>query len=58
MAVLATTAVMKDWADIEGPSEDELSAVLDAIERFANYRPGRGADHYDWWVASIKTRSR
>jgi len=58
VAVLATTGVMKQWADLVSPSADELSATLAAIERFANYRPGRGAQHYDWWVASIKTRGQ
>jgi len=55
VAVLATTGVMKQWAETMSPSEEELSATLAAIERFANYRPGRRAENYDWWVASIKT---
>ena len=54
VAVLATTGVMKQWAEIMKPGADELSQVLEAIERFANYRPGRGAEHYDWWVASVR----
>lgn len=56
VAVLATTGVMRRWAEIVKPGADELSEVLEAIERFANYRPGRGAEHHDWWVAAIKTR--
>lgn len=58
VAVLATTGVMKQWAETVSPSADELSATLEAIERFANDRPGRGAENYDWWVASIKTSGR
>ncbi len=58
VAVLATTGVMKQWAEIVKPAAEELSAVLEAIERFANYRPGPGADQYDWWIASIRTSSR
>ncbi len=54
VAVLATTGIMKQWAETVSPSADELSARLEAIERFANYRPGRGSENYDWWVASIK----
>lgn len=55
VVVLATTGVMKQWAEIANPDAEQLSAVLEAIERFANYRPGRGAENYEWWVASIKT---
>lgn len=55
VVVLGTTGVMKQWAEIAKPGADDLSAVLEAIERFANYRPGRGAEEYDWWVASIRT---
>jgi hypothetical protein len=49
--VLATPEVMKQWAKIAKPSEAELSTILEAIERFANYRPGRGAVDFDWWIA-------
>ena len=52
--VLATTEVMKQWAVATRPSANELSQVLEAIERFANYRPGRGAVDYEWWVASLR----
>ncbi len=55
LTVLATTGIMKEWAETVNPSEEELSTVLEAIERFANYRPGRGAENSDWWIASIKT---
>lgn len=54
VAVIGTTGVMKQWAEKVTPSAEEMSAVLEAIERFANYRPGRGAEHLDWWTASIK----
>ena len=53
--VLATTGVMKLWAEAAKPTADELATVLEAIERFANYRPGRGAEHYDWWIASVRS---
>ncbi len=52
--VLATPEVMRQWAVATNPSADELSQVLEAIERFSNYRPGRGAVDYAWWVASLK----
>jgi hypothetical protein len=45
---------MKQWAVATSPDEKELSQVLQAIERFSNYRPGRGAVDYEWWVASIR----
>jgi hypothetical protein len=51
--VLATPEVMKQWAISAGPGVEELARVLGAIERFANYLPGRGAVDYEWWVASI-----
>jgi hypothetical protein len=51
---LGTPEVMKQWALAAAPSSEELSLLLQAIERFANYRPGRSAVDYDWWVASIR----
>jgi hypothetical protein len=41
VSVLATPEIMKQWAIATTPSAAELSQVLEAIERFANYRPGR-----------------
>jgi hypothetical protein len=52
--VLATPEVMKQWAISAGPGVEELAQVLEAIERFANYLPGRGSVDYEWWVASIR----
>lgn len=52
--VLGTPEVMKQWALASQPSAIELSQVLRAIERYANYRPGRNAVECDWWVASIQ----
>jgi predicted nucleic acid-binding protein len=54
VAVVGTTEIMKQWFEIVKPSPAELCAVLEAIERFANYTPARGAVNFDWWVASIK----
>jgi hypothetical protein len=54
--VLATPEVMRQWAIATDPNVDELSQVLEAIERFSNYRPGRGAVDYAWWVASLRHR--
>ncbi len=54
VTVLATPEVMKQWATAAGPSAAELSQALEAIERFSNYRPGRSAGDYEWWVASIR----
>jgi len=56
--VLATPEVMMEWAKIAKPKASELSEVLLAIERFSNYRPGKGVDHYDWWMASIKNSKK
>jgi hypothetical protein len=56
VAVLATTEVIKQWAETAKPKAADLSIVLEAIERFANYRPGRGAENYGWWLASIQAK--
>jgi hypothetical protein len=58
VGVLATTEVVKQWSEIVKPNAAELSTVLQAIERFANYTPGRDAVNLDWWVASIKTNEK
>ncbi len=52
--VLATPEVMKQWAVATSPSVSELTHVLEAIELFSNYRPGRNAVDYEWWVTSIR----
>lgn len=54
VGVMSTTEVIKQWSEIEKPNADELSIVLESVERYANYRPGRRAKNFDWWVASIQ----
>ncbi len=54
--VVGTPEVLKLWSIATGPDVIELSRVLGAIERFANYRPGRGAPGYDWWIEAIRLR--
>ena|SRR5947209_19721521 len=54
VTLLATTEVMKQWAGIATPSHEELAAVLQAIERFGNYRPGPKAAEYNWWAAAVR----
>lgn len=56
VTVLATTEVMKQWSEIVKPKAAELSAVLESIERFANYRPAKTAENYDWWMASMQAQ--
>lgn len=56
IAVVSTAEVMKQWSEIVKPKAADLSAALEAIERFANYRPGRGAANYEWWLASIQAK--
>ncbi|MHB1559169.1 MAG: hypothetical protein ACYC61_17080 [Isosphaeraceae bacterium] len=56
--VLETTRVVWQWAQIVKPGGDELATVLRAIERFASFRPGRGAEHYEWWTASMDAVDR
>lgn len=55
VTVLSTTGIIKQWAEAEMPSEGDLSAMLKAIEQFANYYPGRGTEHYEWWTTSLRT---
>lgn len=54
VTVLGTTGVMKQWSEIVKPTAAELATILMAIQRFANYLPGRSAEQFEWWVASIK----
>jgi hypothetical protein len=54
VSVVGTPEIMKHWALTVKPKAEELSQLLQAIERFANYRPGRGAIEYEWWIASIR----
>ncbi len=53
--VVATPEVVKEWAETSSPSARMLSQTLEAIERFANYRPGRGVAEYEWWAASLRS---
>ena len=54
VVVMGTPEVMKQWSEIIRPTAGELSLVLEAIERFANYRPGPSSENFDWWIASVK----
>jgi hypothetical protein len=58
VSLLATTEVIKKWSEIARPTATELSVALEAIERFGNYRPGRGAENFDWWAAAIKASGK
>ena len=51
--VLATPEILRRWAVAARPDPDELSRTLGAIERFANYRPGRNSTDRAWWISSI-----
>lgn len=53
--VLGTPEVLKSRSEIGRPSPVELALVLKAVERFANYRPGRRAEFFDWWEASTRS---
>lgn len=58
VVVMGTPDVMRQWSEIIKPTAAELSLVLKAIERFANYRPGRGAENLAWWAASRATTEK
>ena len=58
VGVLTTPELINQWSEIVKPSAAELSLVLESIERFANYRPGQEAAHFDWWVASITSSGK
>ncbi len=58
VVVVTTIEVIKQWSEIVKPSAVELSVVLQSIERFANYRPGRGAANLDWWISSMKASGK
>lgn len=53
--VVSTKEVLKQWSEITHPDISKLRATLAAIERFANYRPGRSLLHYEWWMAALIT---
>lgn len=53
VAVFTTTEIVKQWSDLAKPSASELATILKAIERYANYLPGRNAAHFEWWTKSI-----
>jgi hypothetical protein len=54
VVVIGTPEVMKLWSESLEPAAEELSRVLQAIERFANYRPGPSAENFDWWISSVR----
>ena len=58
VVVMGTPEVMKEWSEIIKPADNELSLVLAAIERFANYRPGPSSENFNWWVASVRTAGK
>ena len=50
--VLGTPQILKAWAATTLPSRDELAQTLQAIERYANYLPGRTALELSWWLSA------
>ena len=48
IALAAVVCGANSWEDFE-----EFGRAKEPL--FANYRPGRGADNFEWWVASIKS---
>ena len=56
VSVTGTPDVMKVWSEIARPTAGDLAAVLHNVERFANFRPGRSAINFAWWLASIQVR--
>lgn len=56
VGLLSTAEVIKTWSEVARIATTDLSAVLQAIERFANYTPSRGTENFDWWTNSIETR--
>ena len=53
VAVVATTEVLRQWSVLAKPNAAKLSAALQAIERFANYRPGPATRDFEWWKSSL-----
>ncbi|MBS0260869.1 MAG: hypothetical protein JSS02_02845 [Planctomycetes bacterium] len=50
--VLGTAEILRAWVETVHPLAAELALVLQAIERFANYRPKPGTPLADWWRKS------
>ncbi len=53
VVVINTTTIIRQWAESTQLGVADLAVALAAINRYANYKPGRGTENFDWWVRSI-----
>lgn len=59
IATVTTPELVKHWADLLRAKDEDTAAAIRNIERFARFRPRRGAPLADWWErAAARTGSR
>lgn len=51
IAVITTPELVERWVKNIGPTKDEVARTIQAIERFAKFRPRRDNPLYDWWAS-------
>lgn len=49
IATITTPELVKHWADAFRAKDEDTATVLHNIERFARFRPRKGAPLADWW---------
>ncbi len=51
IAIITTPELVERWINITNPTENEIKQTVQAIERFAKFRPRRDDPLHDWWTS-------
>jgi predicted nucleic acid-binding protein len=50
----STSSLIKEWAEAENISEQEIKELLSKIETSARFHPARSDANYQWWVDNLR----
>jgi predicted nucleic acid-binding protein len=53
MTVVSCPALVRAWADANGPDQSTLHKVLQNIEALAQFKPNPTMPEYQWWVDEL-----
>jgi hypothetical protein len=57
MTVVSCPALLKAWADANGPDQAALNKVLQDIQVLAQFKPNLTMPEYQWWVDELAKTS-
>jgi hypothetical protein len=55
LTVVSCPELLKGWADVTRPTQNELCRVLHDIQMLAQFRPNATMPEYQWWINVLAT---